>query len=239
MDDQNISASFSRQYHENFLRIRKNPTRYSVWMNKRAGLIKANELLPKGYKALEIGCGNGCNFHLLHKAGYILGIEVNRTFIPIIQNDIVPELPKDTKVEVKGLDIREFSIEEKFDFIFSVYVLWDRVIISERKWDELVSHLNDGGFLFIYTRISTKFFQFPCYESEKDLIKAWCCCIRNFIHNVFKFIFNWRLYHDRDYLIKSLLESKSLNMINEVEIKDKNGVTKAMLWQKSSRGILN
>ena len=74
-----------------------------------------------------MGCGNGGNFHLLPKAGYILGIDIDHIY-PNDETSIKPELPELIHVESKASDILEYPLEENFDLIISVYVLWDRLL---------------------------------------------------------------------------------------------------------------
>jgi len=208
--------SYAERYHKEFMKILQDKKSYVEWVSKRSGIIIADSLLSN-YDALEIGCGNGGNFHLMKNAKSIHAFDVNPEFVEIAKgSDIRKMLPKNINLKVELTDARDFRLEKHYDLISSVYVLFDRVNVSDAWLRNLILHLNPGGFLFVYTLVSENL----SYSRGAPLSK-----LKKTAKKIFR---NMSL--DQDRFVKSRFSN--LKLINEGIVRYDKGISKTYLWTK-------
>ena len=115
-------------------------------------------------KMLEIGCGEGRDSKYLLNKGYnLLATDVSKEAIKYcIDNDPIH------KNNYKVLDVLKDSLNEKYDFIFSVACIHMLVLDEDRKnyYKFTYNHLNDHGYSLILSMGDGSF------ESKSDITTA-------------------------------------------------------------------
>lgn len=218
--------TYATQYHANYVNIVNDRQRYPEWINKRAGLLIADRLLAPGYTALEIGCGNGGNFHLLRNASRIHGIDIDPEFIEIAGSpEMASALPPTVKLDLECADALAVDLNRTYDLVISVYVLWDRVPLSWAYLDGLLNHLRSDGFFYLYTNARRP----ACYEQALSrrniisLIKLGRSSVKTLILDMLR---------PKEREITTRLTKLGLKLVAKNRIKKANRLTLGMLWRK-------
>ena len=109
---------------------------------------KYNNSQPK--KVLDVGCGTGGHLILLAQRGYeITGIDASESMIEIARNKIQK---MNLDVRLYTYDIRNFSLNEKFDAVICMFAVIDYLTENEdlqKAFDNVRKHMRKGG-LFIF-----------------------------------------------------------------------------------------
>lgn len=133
------------QFYDNTIEID-----YEKWTKFVINYFKSKNITLKGKKLLELGCGTGnMTFKLKEQGMEITAIDLSNEMLNAAMEKA---LKRRCKILFINQNIVDFSINKKFDFIFSFCdgynYLTDKEELS-KSFNRVYSHLNSGGyFLF-------------------------------------------------------------------------------------------
>lgn len=146
-----MSEEYYKAYDERYKQVHKNDT---LWFSPVPTLevsdIISDHKITKEDKILDLGCGEGRDAIYLLKEGYDLtaldySLEAIRKCQEICDDKY--------KNKFRQFDIMKDSLNEKFDFIYSIGVLQMFIEEEHRKkfYEFIRNHLKDGALAFIVT----------------------------------------------------------------------------------------
>ena len=159
-----MSKEYYKAYEERYKQVHKNDTLWFSPVPTLEVMYVINDYnISKKSKILDLGCGEGRDALYLLKEGYdLLALDYSDDAIKKCQEMCSEENRK----KFRQFDIMMDTLNEKFDFIYSIAVLHMFIDDNHRRkfYKFIRNHLKDNGVAFIVTMGDGE----ENYTSDKD-----------------------------------------------------------------------
>ncbi|MDF2674234.1 MAG: class SAM-dependent methyltransferase [Clostridiales bacterium] len=182
---------------------------YDEWLNFIEEYLRRKEIILKGKKTLELGCGTGnMTLRLRPRGMEITALDISDDMLTLAQEKA---FKKRFKINFLNQDMVDFELNRKFDLIFSFCDGYNYITDEEslaNSFHKVFTHLNNQG-VFMFD-ISTQ-------HKLKDIIGG-----NTFTMNDEKLCYIWDNYYEKDilemYITFFVPEGKLYKRIDETHV---------------------